>query len=207
VLSLLLKEESVASTNSSASEDPNSPWHSPSTRRFNMDNQRKVKLVKRLKPDDDKKAEMSVNIVHDSVTGSFRFQVGKDLVLARGSLTSQGDVVALINDRSYNATPVRDGGDIHIFVGGLHHTFSLPEVSFGSSGAGAGTGCVAPMAGKIVKVLVKPKQSVKAGASVVIMEAMKMEHVIRAPKDGVVSGVFFKPGDFVDGGKVVVSFE
>ncbi len=35
--------------------------------------------------------------------------------------------------------------------------------------------------------------------SLIVMEAMKMEHVIRAPRDGVVDKVFFRDGDFVDG--------
>jgi 3-methylcrotonyl-CoA carboxylase alpha subunit len=39
------------------------------------------------------------------------------------------------------------------------------------------------------------------------MEAMKMEHILRAPKDGVIATVNYKTGDFVDGGQVVVQLK
>lgn len=41
----------------------------------------------------------------------------------------------------------------------------------------------------------------------VMMEAMKMEHVIRAPIDGIISSIYYSEGDFVEGGKTVVAFE
>ena len=72
---------------------------------------------------------------------------------------------------------------------------------------GGGGGCVAPMAGRVVKVAVEAGEEVKKGAALVVMEAMKMEHVIRAPADAVVKAVLFAVGDFVDGGKVLVQFE
>jgi len=42
------------------------------------------------------------------------------------------------------------------------------------------------------------------GQVLVVMEAMKMEHVVRAPHDGVVDKIAFGPGDFVEGGKSLV---
>ncbi|MAG77311.1 MAG: hypothetical protein CL811_11195, partial [Colwelliaceae bacterium] len=41
----------------------------------------------------------------------------------------------------------------------------------------------------------------------VIMEAMKMEHTIKAPSAGVVTALFYQPGDMVDGGAELLSFE
>jgi len=40
-----------------------------------------------------------------------------------------------------------------------------------------------------------------------VMEAMKMEHTIRAPADGKVVEFYFQPGDLVDGGSELLSFE
>ena len=45
----------------------------------------------------------------------------------------------------------------------------------------------APMAGKIIRILVQPGEHVKAGATLLILEAMKMEQHITAPQDGVVA--------------------
>lgn len=58
----------------------------------------------------------------------------------------------------------------------------------------------APMPGKVFKVLVKVGDKVQASQTLLILEAMKMEHAIKAPKDGVVKKILFNEGDLVQGG-------
>jgi 3-methylcrotonyl-CoA carboxylase alpha subunit len=53
------------------------------------------------------------------------------------------------------------------------------------------------MPGKVVSFSVKPGDAVKKGQALAVMEAMKMEHTIVAPADGVVSELIFAPGDQV----------
>ena len=62
------------------------------------------------------------------------------------------------------------------------------------------------MNGTIVAVLAKAGATVKAGETLVIMEAMKMEYSIKAPKDGVVNEVFYSAGDLVKDGAELVDF-
>lgn len=57
-----------------------------------------------------------------------------------------------------------------------------------------------PMPGKILKILVKVGETVAPGASILVMEAMKMEHTIKASKAGVIEAIHFKEGDQVAGG-------
>jgi acetyl-CoA carboxylase biotin carboxylase subunit len=59
-------------------------------------------------------------------------------------------------------------------------------------------GLVAPMPGKVVKVLVTEGQEVAAGAALVVLEAMKMEHTVRAAEAGVVRALHVAVGDQVD---------
>ena len=66
---------------------------------------------------------------------------------------------------------------------------------------------VAPMPGKVVKVLVELDQTVEAGAVLVILEAMKMEHSVRAPEAGVIKRVLVQEGDQVEAGAVLVEQE
>lgn len=73
-------------------------------------------------------------------------------------------------------------------------------------GGGSGTISV-PMQGTIVKVLVEAGQSVEAGQTVCVLEAMKMENAISTEKSGVVKEVRVKPGDSVGGGDIVVIVE
>lgn len=68
-------------------------------------------------------------------------------------------------------------------------------------------GLQAPMSGRIVSVLVKIGDHVSKDQPLVIMEAMKMEHTIKAPEDGIVSAVHFVEGDLVDEGLALISFE
>ena len=65
----------------------------------------------------------------------------------------------------------------------------------------------APMNGTVVAHLVEVGASVKKDAPLLIMEAMKMEHSITAPCDGVVRGYFYQPGELVDGGSVLIDFD
>ena len=63
------------------------------------------------------------------------------------------------------------------------------------------------MPGKIVSVMVKPGQEVTEGEPLLVMEAMKMENEMRASHDVVIDKIFFKPGDTVDTGAVLISFK
>jgi biotin carboxyl carrier protein len=65
----------------------------------------------------------------------------------------------------------------------------------------------APMAGKIIRVLVQPGEHVKAGATLLILEAMKMEQQITAPQDGVVTRILCREGDQVTAGAELVVLE
>jgi biotin carboxyl carrier protein len=66
---------------------------------------------------------------------------------------------------------------------------------------------VAPMPGKIVKVLVEEGQAVAEGEGVVVVEAMKMENELRAPRAGTVAGLSVAEGDTVEGGSVLMRIE
>ena len=70
-----------------------------------------------------------------------------------------------------------------------------------------GTGFTAPMNGTIVEILVSVGDRVEAGDTLLIMEAMKMEHPIKAPTAGIVKDIYFAQGDLVDGGTELIAFE
>lgn len=72
--------------------------------------------------------------------------------------------------------------------------------------AAAGT-LSSPMPGKIFKVIKEEGSEVKKGEAILILEAMKMEHSIRADKDGKVKKIFFKTGELVQGGVTLAEVE
>ncbi|MCC6921080.1 MAG: ATP-grasp domain-containing protein [Alphaproteobacteria bacterium] len=83
----------------------------------------------------------------------------------------------------------------------LHDPFDIEDA--GSDTAAAIT---APMPGKIIQVLAEPGQSVKRGAALAVLEAMKMEHTIVAPADRKVAEVLVKAGDQVTEGATLLRF-
>ena len=68
-------------------------------------------------------------------------------------------------------------------------------------------GLSAPMNGSIVRVLVEPGQAVEAGTALVVLEAMKMEHSIRAPEAGTVKALYCREGEMVSEGSVLVELQ
>jgi biotin carboxyl carrier protein len=78
----------------------------------------------------------------------------------------------------------------------------------GERGAGSGQRTiVAPMPGRIVRVLVKPHERVSARQPLVVVEAMKMENELRAPRGGTVAEVRVSEGASVEANAVLVVLE
>ena len=84
-------------------------------------------------------------------------------------------------------------------------TSITPSSSASSSAQASGQALSAPLAGNIFKVLVKPGDSVSAGQTVIVLEAMKMETEVKAQADGVVSEVLVAEGDAVKVGSVLLT--
>jgi 3-methylcrotonyl-CoA carboxylase alpha subunit len=64
----------------------------------------------------------------------------------------------------------------------------------------------APMPGKVISILVKPGQSVQRNTPLLVMEAMKMEHTVMAPIDGVIDVIRFEVGEQVVEGAELLTF-
>lgn len=98
------------------------------------------------------------------------------------------------------------GFDLFTPQGFFHCAQVLPDFGVDFESDAKGSLC-APMNGTIVSLLVNSGEQVTKGTSLLVMEAMKMEHNIKAPCDGTVSEFYFQPGDLVDGGAEVLAFD
>ena len=103
-----------------------------------------------------------------------------------------------VEGKSYTVT-VSDGGDVSGIVPVGESVESAPVPSVG------GEPVSAPLAGNVVKVMVKPGQRVSEGESIVILEAMKMETSVSAPSDGTIVEVKIQTGDSCSVGDVLVT--
>ena len=99
----------------------------------------------------------------------------------------------------------RQDEDMHVFgTDGASVITELDMLSHAGEGAGEGGRLTAPMPGKVVSFAVRAGDKVSKGQPLAVMEAMKMEHTIAAPVDGVVAELLYAPGDQVmDGAELL----
>jgi biotin carboxyl carrier protein len=122
----------------------------------------------------------------------------------------------LVNGRSYEVDVVEEGeGVLAIWVEGELHRIEFEEegrfkrkaARGGGQGKGGPQTIVAPMPGKVVKLLVSSGEEVTAGQGVIVIEAMKMENELKAAGAGVVKEIKVREGAGVGGGEVLVVIE
>jgi biotin carboxyl carrier protein len=76
-----------------------------------------------------------------------------------------------------------------------------------TASAGVDRELTAPMPGKVLSVTVHAGDAVAEGDAVAVLEAMKMENLIRSPRAGVVASVSVQPGAAVEKGAVLLTYE
>jgi biotin carboxyl carrier protein len=109
------------------------------------------------------------------------------------------------NFRVYVSSPSKDGESI-VMGRGREATISTAGKKPKKAAAAAGS-LASPMPGKIFKVLKSVGDEVKKGETILILEAMKMEHSIRSDKDGKIKNLPFSAGQLVQGGVVLAEVE
>jgi 3-methylcrotonyl-CoA carboxylase alpha subunit len=118
-------------------------------------------------------------------------------------LEYQGQMIKL------SSFPINLFGDKQIFAGDYEAVVKIvPKAARKTGVKTLSEGSLqSPMPGKIFKILLGSGDVVKTGDPVLIVEAMKMEHMIRAPKDGTIKEIFFKEGEQVQGGVLLCEIE
>lgn len=140
-------------------------------------------------------AGVSVEVSHDGAAVT--------VIDADGMRT---DARVAIYPAAAGGTPGNPDSALEIWVDDRreHSVWQVPARFPDSDSAAGGAGPSAPVPGTIAAVLVEPGVTVAAGDTVVVLEAMKMEHRITADADGVVDEVLVAVGDSVEAHQVVV---
>lgn len=110
-------------------------------------------------------------------------------------------------DRDVLATIARDGSRTWVHIGGHVFVIDPPEQRARAGAASDHDALSAPMPATVVRVDVAPGDPVDDGDVVVLLEAMKMELPIRAPRAGVIAKVNCRAGDLVQPGVPLVDLE
>jgi len=133
------------------------------------------------------------------------------------SQIQEGYFHILMNNRSYRAEVVeRDasGKNLVIKVNGRHYPLVikdkfdllLEKLGMNVNAAAKVNNVRAPMPGLIIDLKVRDGDSVKAGDTLLILEAMKMENIIKAPGDATVKSVKVSMGEGVEKNQVLIEF-
>lgn len=135
------------------------------------------------------------------------------LVLARDesvrlvSATSDEVVLTDFNGVDRRFTVARHGRDVYVdSARGPVHLDALPRFPDPGSSVAKGS-LVAPMPGSVIRVGAQVGDTVTAGQPLIWLEAMKMEHTINAPADGVLAELIVDPGQQVEVGAVLARVE
>ncbi|MFZ6672649.1 acetyl/propionyl/methylcrotonyl-CoA carboxylase subunit alpha [Undibacterium sp. Xuan67W] len=188
-VSLVLSEKSQGSD----------PWQSSQGWRMNSQLQRALQFTEEHQTHD---------VLLTYLADGWQVQKGSAVAQVKLGSATENDLVLRIADQTVTGTVVRDGEHFHVFSCGVHTDLHYHDALAHAGEAEAEGGrLTAPMPGKIVAVLVSAAQEVKKGDALLIMEAMKMEHTIAAPHDGVVDEVLYAIGDQVAEGAPLLSFK
>ena len=99
-------------------------------------------------------------------------------------------------------------GQLHLFRNGRHQVWSYRNPLEMSHAEEHVSGkLTAPMPGRVVAIHVQLGDKVKVGDSLLVVEAMKMEHTITAPFDGEVAEINYAQGDQVNEGDQLIIFK
>jgi len=127
----------------------------------------------------------------------------------RFSLGAEGPGVFVLREagRAVRFHVARKGAAVSLFWAG--RVYELTEEREGTHPARRheGGALEAPMPGRVVAVRAEPGQHVKKGEELLVVEAMKMENALRAPRDGVVRAVHVSAGEMAAPGRALVELE
>ena len=193
----LAEEQRDARARAAGSADPHSPWFAVDGWRLNQDSHHDFAFLEGETPHTTRIRFLEAGL---------RFAVGGREYSLEGEELADGRLLLRLDGRAFKARAVREGSDWHVLCGSDYRRLALAPLTVEDDSAGAGS-LAAPMPGKVVKILSQVGARVAKGDALLILEAMKMEHTITAPADGVVKEIHYGAGEQVLEGAELVTLE
>jgi 3-methylcrotonyl-CoA carboxylase alpha subunit len=198
VLSESLRMDGEAASAAARSTDPYSPWHLRHGWRLNEDNHHAFLLL-------DAGTRKQI-VAHYRGDGYLLELPGGGRMAASAQPAGDGMIGVQLDGRHSRATVVRGAGELTVFAGASRYRLECEKAAAIEEEDPSGR-LVSPLPGSVVQVLVDKGQTVSKGQALMIIEAMKMEHTVSAPRRGTVKQIYFRKGEQVAEGAQLLEFE
>lgn len=193
----LLSVDQAAAERAGNSGDPWSPWHSTDGWQPNSDNHHVLHF---LDGDED------LSVVAHYRRDCFLLDLPGGTVTANGTLHPDGHLRMVLDGVHQDARALQSGDQLTVAVGDQERQLIIHDPLAAGMGEELREGSLtAPMPGTVLQVMVAEGDHVEEGAALMVLEAMKMEHTIRAFASGRVDKVNFREGDQVSEGAVLLA--
>ena len=202
-IACLLEDYAESETKAQESMEPCSPWNSLNNWRTGPPEPHRVQLRNQQGTETEVtiiKENNSFRILNENAQISVTVSAHEDLLdltWHSSGLEEYGHHLLVLSHESQLLAVHEDGRTLFTRLDPLAYEQSEEVSDFRLS---------APMPGNVIRVLVKAGDEVSPGQPLLVMEAMKMEHTIVAPANGIVEEVLFQPGDLVQNDAKLVEF-
>jgi 3-methylcrotonyl-CoA carboxylase alpha subunit len=204
-IGLICERRAAAAEKASRLLDPWSPWNKADGWRLN-DEARDTLRLNELLPEGSREHRLDLTCLRQG----FRLDLEETcFVCVDGALAGDGTLEADLDGHRFKAVWLRNGQEVLVILGpGAPHRFEELRPAAAAAGRERLAGrLTAPMPGRIAALLVAPGERVAANQPLLVLEAMKMEHLLRAPADGIVKKFNLQIGSQALEGEELVIFE
>ena len=196
----LLVQERDAREATAGSGDPSSPWAIADGWRLGHGGARRLAFAH---------GDARIELVAHGHAGDYRIELADATHEVSAARLADGELSARIDGAMRRFRATTDRSRVRVHDG--EHRLSVDTVEVyrrrDDAGGAAEHRIRAPMPGRVVLVQAKPGQTVETGDVVLVIEAMKMELALKAPRDGVVDEIRAQAGDFVEADAVLATLE
>jgi 3-methylcrotonyl-CoA carboxylase alpha subunit len=196
-LARLRVREAAAKTAATSSGDPFSPWARIDGWRLNGRTHQGIVL---------QDGAENRKVAATAQAGAWALQIGDRAFVANGEPAAD-DSLRVVLEGAHSSIRVLDcGRETLVFSGRESWRFIELDPLVGAAGHDPTAGrLTAPMPGRVTQLMVGPGSEVRRGQPLMTIEAMKMEHTVTAPADGVIEAVRFAIGDQVEEGVELIT--
>ena len=153
----------------------------------------------------------SYDVLLNKALGEYHLDVGDRQLAIQAEEIGSGEYFIYVDGRKQRAFVAVDDENTYIHMEGkavtIQRIVPFEKIMGGDGADGSGSSLLAPMPGTVISVNCEPGQQVSEGDVLMVIESMKLETTVAAPREGIVEQVNFSAGDTFDQKALLVSLQ